>query len=262
MKTLLLALALITFSSLYAEVVSPTYLQNLTLAGPNGNIQLAVSANGQAVAVWTNWPNQGAELQAAFFNGISWIYLNNNTGATISFNVSNFFPRFVNGSGTFAIGSAPRVGIDNDGNATIVWVAPNSQIVAARYNKNLLSSVTQLTASGTSNISPTLAVNPEGLAVVVWIRAASYQVQARSFNPTLGVWSDQVIFMRIPAPGTSLVNPIPTKNIPANSSGTYPAGLGLSNTDTGVGKGTMVWIDGPSGTVRAGNFVVPFTTIP
>lgn len=276
MKTLLLALTLVTFSSLYGEVAvlagSPNYLQNLALAGPNGNIQFAVSPNGKAIVVWTNWPNQGAELQAAFFDGDSWQYLNN-TALPVDFEIisplRNFFFRNVNNSGTFAIGSSPRVGIDSVGNATIVWVSPNSQIIAARYNgPNLTappnqSGVTQLTEIGTSNISPTLVVSQEGVTVVVWIRAASYQVQARSFNPIPGAtWGPQVIFMPILTPSINIdaVNSIQCTNIPANSNGTYPAGLGLNNANpsTGLVQGNMVWIDGPTGAVRAGNFVVPF----
>ena len=283
MKILLLALTLITFNYLHGEVRvpvpagSPNYLQNLALAGPNGNIQFAVSANGKAIAVWTNFPNQ-VELQAAFFDGREWFHLNNDTMGFDS-NIPGFF-RFVNGSGTFALGSSPKVGIDKCGNATIVWVSPNSQIIAARYNgPNLIApplpntfGVTQLTDTGTSNISPTIAVSQEGVTVVVWIRAASYQVQARSFKPAPcpasgGSWIPNpplppVVFMPIRPPSINPydVNSIERQNIPANSNGTYPAGLGINNTNpcTGLAQGNMVWIDGPSGAVRAGNFVVPF----
>ena len=261
MKRVLLALVLTAFSPLYGASVCfngmPTFLQNLTFGGPNANPQVAVSANGQAMAVWTNFPNQ-IEIQASFFNGTSWIPLNHgNVNLGTALTNLGFISPIVrtgpnNSTGTIAFGSAPKVGIDQNGNATIVWVSPNSQIMAARYSGQNLSSVFQLTATGTSNISPTLAVNQQGSAVVVWIQAASYQVLARSFNSAPGgTWGLPFTFMPI------LPNNL---GIPVNPNGTYPASFGLSNTIPGVpspNTGTMVWLDGPTGIVRAGNFSIP-----
>lgn len=263
------------FTGLPTPNPNPPPLQNLTLAGPNGNIQLAVSTNSRSIAVWTNWPNQGAKLQAAYYTGTNWIRLNNNTNTMLPIEISTFF--FVNvdpNSGTFANGSSPRVGVDVDGNPTIVWVSPNAQIVAARYRFNTatntcdLTSLTILSDTGTANTSPVLAVNQQGVAVVVWIRSSSYRVLAKSFTPPLGEppgtpggeWGPEVTFMPIPPPGLDeLVNPFrEINNIPANTVGTYPAGLGLSNLDTSKnGKGVMVWIDGPTGTVHSGIFSIP-----
>ena len=259
MKRVLLALVLTAFSPLYGLTfpfsLTPTppppsiFVQDLTLAGPNANPQVAVAANGQAIAVWTNFPNQ-IEIQAAFYNnGIgvpngqpSWVYLNNaNMGTNIPGFASVVRTTGTN-AGTIALGSSPKVGIDQYGNATIVWVSPNSQIIAARYNGSSLSSVTQLTATGTSNISPTLAINQHGTVVVVWIQATSYRVLASSAYIN-GPWGTAVTFMPI------FQN---NQGIPVNPNGTYPASFSLSNN-----LGTMVWLDGPTGIVRAGNFSIP-----
>lgn|GEM_PF-6695684 len=267
----LITLFLMLFSPLYALTGLPISLQNLTLAGPNANIQLAVAPNGQAIAVWTNFPNQ-VELQGAYYLvGNGWFPLNNTPfDPILQPDVANYFFQVVQGDTTFALGSAPRVAIDQNGLATVVWVTPNNQIAAARYmggtfegvSGGILTNVTQLTTTGTVNISPTIAASLSGITVVVWIQSVSYQVLARSFNPAPGGgWGNTVTFMPIPANNCG---------IPVNVFGTYPAVFAINDvpplpagtclstpTITGTGTGTMVWIDGPTGTVRTGNFAIP-----
>jgi hypothetical protein len=242
-KILLLALILVLCAPLYS-LTSPTFLQTLSLPGSNANPQVAVAANGTAMAVWSTSPSQ-LEIQAAFFNGTAWVFLNHATvPTTITNNIPGFFST-VSSTGSIAFGSTPKVGIDNNGNATLVYVSSNNQIVAARYNQQNLSNVTQLTTTGTTNSSPTLGVNQQGIAVVVWIQAAPYQVFARSFNAAPGgSWGPTVIFMPIPATNTA--------GIPPNPNGTYPGSFGLGDT-----QGTSVWLDAPTGTIRSGNFSIP-----
>lgn len=199
------------FSPLYG--LSTAFLQNLSAPGSNGTPQIAVAASGQAMAVWINTSGQTV-IQGAFFDGSIWL------------------PPF-----TLATGSNPKVGIDQNGNATIVWVSSMSQIYAARFTLQNLTSTTLIASSASS---PSLAVNPQGVAVIVWI-STPYQILARSFNPSIspnGAWGPTTTFM-----ATNF-----------NSGGTYPASFGLGNTNVG---GLAVWLNGPTGLIQSGFISIP-----
>ncbi len=244
MHTLFLLL-IIGITTALSAVTSPTFLQTLTNPGSNGNLQLAVSSNGvSAIAAWTSFPNQ-VEIQAAFFNGTVWL-----TNLPQPLAIPNISP-------TIALGSSPKVGIDQYGIATIVWVTPNNQIRVARYFQNTLIDTNQsiqLTTTGTINSAPTMAVSQDGTVLVVWIQNTPFQVLCSSLIPSaLGAtWSTPQIFMAIPANNTA--------GIPANTFGTYPGGgLGLGNRIPVAlrNPGFAIWTDGATGAVRVGSLSVP-----
>jgi hypothetical protein len=256
-KSLSFVLSLLLFSPIY----SITYLNTgqvlpaptvdgpspLTFQGSNAAPQIAVSTNGQAMAIWVTFPHQ-IEIQGMFFDGTNWVPLLDTDGVT-PFLLSNLDP---SSFATGKFGGSPQLGIDKDGNATIVWVSLTNQIMAAYFNKNILKSVTQLTLSGSSNISPSIAVNQTGFALAVWIQNPPYQVLASTFTPdttlsTGGTWSSSVLFL-----------PQPFGNQP---NGTYPASFGLGTNDPGPSAtnnlGTAIWLDAPTGVIYTKTFTVP-----
>jgi hypothetical protein len=258
----------------------------LSFPGSNSAPQIAVAQNGNAVALWTNFPNQ-IEIQGAFFNAkppfpvspppntwdTRWTALivdpalirSNNTGIIFD-NTENFFNITGLIPPTIAIGSSPKIAVDKTGNAMVVYVTLTNQIVALYFhqdpfvnNRLVLINATILNNLGTSNISPAIAMNSEGVAIAVWIQNIPFQVLAATFSPPPaglppltepGVWSLPEIFM-------------PTTQQPT---GTYPnLGLGFNgNTNPppqSPNIGTAVWLDGPTGTILTDSFTIP-TTIP
>jgi hypothetical protein len=134
---------------------------------------LAVSSNGNAFAAWIDYPNI---LQIAYFNnapGGGWI------------------------AATLAIGaSAPQIGIDGSGNAFVVWVSQsqginNTQIIVSRFtvaSPTVPVLTAQLSATGTLNSSPVLAVSSSGIAVVAWLQSQPFAFLSKSFNPVANAW--------------------------------------------------------------------------
>lgn len=217
----------------------------LTLQGSNAAPQIAVSSNGQAAAIWLTFPNQ-IEIQGMFFDGTNWVSLVDIDGVTpfllTNLNPSSFAP------GQF--GAAPQLGIDGNGNATIVWVSLTNQIFAAHFNKNILQSITELATSGTNNTVPSISVNQTGFALVIWRQNGA--VVASTFvpdtsNPFGGTWTPQEPFL-----------PQPFGNQPH---GTYPASFGLGTNDPSPtatnNLGTAIWLDVPTGVIFSKSFTVP-----
>lgn len=204
----------------------------LSLPSSNAIPQIAVSPNGQAMAIWVNWPNQ-TELQGQFFDGTNWVPLIG-TGILNQVNSPGFLTQT-----TFALGSAPKLVIDQFGNATVLYVTSSQQIIAAHFNQNSLpaTNVVLLSNPGTFNISPAIAVNLNGFALAVWIQNAPYQVLSRVYIPASNVWNTAEFFLPFPPRAT----------------GIYPAYFGLGNNN----RGTAVWLDAPTGIIFGKSFSIP-----
>lgn len=82
--------------------------------------------------------------------------------------------------------ASARVAMDPDGNAVVVWsnwVGANRRVQArARSASGALGAIRTLSAKGQDAITPQVAMDPSGNAVVVWLRfdGAHYRVQARA----------------------------------------------------------------------------------
>lgn len=204
----------------------------LSLPSSNAIPQIAVSPNGQAMAIWVNWPNQ-TELQGQFFDGTNWVPLTG-TGILNQVTTSGFLTQ-----STFAFGSAPKLVIDQFGNATVAYVTSNQQIFAAHFIQNSLpaANVVQLSTPGTVNISPSIAVNLNGFALAVWIQNAPYQVLSRVYLPATNIWNVAEIFLPFPP----------------RTTGTYPASFGLGNNNIG----TAVWLEATTGLIFGKSFSIP-----
>lgn len=262
MRTLFLTLFLFLFGSLHAivyfssnqpvtGVVNTAAPSQLTFQGSNAAPQIAVSSNGQAIAIWLNFPSPFG-IQGMFFDGSVWVPLVNIDG-------TNFLISGTTSPSNFATGSAPKVGIDQFGNSIVVWVSPFNQIQVAVFHRQFLqpsatiptNNFTQLTVNGTFNASPSISVNQLTFAMVVW--TGSNQVFASTFTPNVnipsgGTWSAPFPFL-----------PMPFGNQP---NGVNPAGFGLGTNDpTGINTlGTAVWLDAPTGIIFAKSFI-PFLPI-
>jgi hypothetical protein len=193
MQRFLLILILTAPSSIFALTFGP--FTSISPTGGNGNPPLiAVAGNGNAIAVWVNFPNT---IQAAFFNG------------------TTFLPAFV-----VDTGSAPQIGIDQGGNAFIIYVtllAPTQILVKRFTSSNLtLAAAVQLSTPGTSNSSPQIAVSQNGNALAVWLQNAPAAVLSKAFSPSV-----------TPGPPFFQWSASPTQ-IPF-----LPAGLGLDATAMG-----------------------------
>lgn len=170
MKRLLIVVLLLLSAPLHCAVNYGPFIQISPTGGNGVPPLLAVAANGNAFAAWINFPNT---IQAAFFNAT--------TGVWTSFNV--------------AIGSAPQIGIDQLGNAFLVWVStangPATQILATRFNAATMtfSAITQLSTVGTYNSTPQIAVSGNGVALAIWFQNAPQAIVSRNFNPATGLWS-------------------------------------------------------------------------
>ena len=149
---------------------------SISQGGTNSAPQVAVAANGNAFAVWSNFPNL---IQTAFFNAA----INPPTGA---------WSAPVN----LATGIVPQIGIDQNGNAFVAWVSTVSttanQILVTRFNATSMAFApfVQLSTSGT-NFNPQIAVNGVGVAVVIWQNIPAGVLSA-SFVPMTGTWTSPI----------------------------------------------------------------------
>jgi hypothetical protein len=233
-------------------ITDTTVPSQLSFQGLNAAPQLAVSTNGQAVAIWLTGKLQN-QIVGMFFNGVNWTFLLN-TDEVTPFNVGAITPGATNSTSPapFATGSAPRLAIDSMGNFIVIWVTPTNQIQAAYFNASgtpnaSLKSITQLTTSGTSNIMPSIAINTQGFAMAVWTQNLSFQVLASTFRPDAslaagGTWSTPFSFL-----------PQPFGNQP---NGVNPANFGIGNNDVNITHdvGTALWLDAPTGIIFSKSF--------
>jgi hypothetical protein len=138
------------------NVLTPIHL---TSKGLNASLQIAVSANGQALAVWTNTGSE-MEIQGYFYDGNNWVPLEANSMFLEDTSTGNAL--------ALAFGSAPKVAIDGNGNGIVAYVTPKNQIFVIRLEKHrvLANHSIQLSTPDTSNVSPLVAMSFSGSALV------------------------------------------------------------------------------------------------
>jgi hypothetical protein len=144
------------------------HVQTLSDAGLDAfDPQVAVDPNGNAVAVWQRFDGTESRTQAR----------RRSASGTLS-SVQD-----LSAAGQSA--NSPQVAVDPNGNAVVVWSlfdGTNSRIQARRRSASgTLSSVQTLSAAGQDAVSPQVAVDANGNAVVVWQRydGTNFRIQAR-----------------------------------------------------------------------------------
>jgi hypothetical protein len=143
-------------------------VQTLSASGSNAlEPAVAVDPDGNAVVVWSRSDGANLRIQA----------IRRAAGGNLS-SVKN-----LSTSGRDA--HAARVGIDAQGNAIVAWLrsdGSNERVQVRRRSRGgTLSAVQTLSAAGQSAVTPSLAVDASGRAVVVWARpdGANYRIQIR-----------------------------------------------------------------------------------
>jgi hypothetical protein len=137
-----------------------------TLSGNTG-VDLAVSVNGSAIAIWDN-------IAASFF--IQWNRYDSGWQGVDDINSTSY-------SGST---SGPKIAIDTSGNAMAVWDRDNSSnyyIYASRYVSGSSFTTDTLYSGTTSAAKPHVAVDGSGNAVAVWI-SGSTDVKAKRYTGT------------------------------------------------------------------------------
>jgi hypothetical protein len=169
---------------------TPALLETDDSSAVTGYIQVAMDADGNAFAVWSQNINSGngsqSRIQANRFNASAGAW----AGATLIEN---------NVAGGFGGASAAQVAADASGHAVVVWRqngnGPFSTVQANRYvpGSGWAAAQTQVepadaAAAAGYSLTPQLALNADGHAVVVWSKntATRENVLASSFSPTTG----------------------------------------------------------------------------
>lgn len=152
--------------------VSTSAPVSISSVGGNSSPQIALADNGNAVALWTAFPNQ--------------IFVSNFTATT----------GLWSGPVTLTLGNAPQLAIDGTGNAIVVWVTSTSQINASRFDvaTQTWSAAVLVSSTGGVNTFPQIAMNGNGVALVVWLQSTN-QVLASSFNPNTFAFSTPTTFL-------------------------------------------------------------------
>ena len=133
--------------------------QTLSTAGQNAaDPQVGVDADGQATVVWSGDDGSSTRIQART------IAADGTLGTT----------RKLSAAGQNA--SDPQVGVDADGQATVVWSGndgTNTRIQARTIAANgTLGTTDTLSTAGKDAYAPQVAIDSNGVATVVWYRAA------------------------------------------------------------------------------------------
>jgi len=123
------------------------------------NPQVAMSADGDAIAIWISGPITGAaSVQAAFFNGQTRTW-----SATQRLDDQN------------TVASNPSVALDADGDGFVAWSqdleggGDRPRIIVSSWNGSAFSTATPLPAIGDSQAYfPRVAINDAGLAGLAW----------------------------------------------------------------------------------------------
>ncbi|MDQ3991823.1 MAG: hypothetical protein M3245_05885, partial [Actinomycetota bacterium] len=128
--------------------------------------RVAVDGDGDAVAVWRRFDGTNLRIQARY-----------RSAAGVLKVVQTVSPSGVDADG-------PKVGMDGDGDAVIVWWGYDSRmgpaVQARRRSAGGVLSVVQ-TVSDWPSYSPNLAVNKDGHAMIVWrvFEGGNWRVQGR-----------------------------------------------------------------------------------
>ena len=171
MKRYLVMLLLVSHPLLFGVTTSAPVA--ISSAGTNGPPQAAVADNGNAIAVWTAFPDQ---IFVSLFSVTSSLW---------------------SAPAVLAIGSVPQVAIDQSGNAIVVWVSTTNQINASRFDVTTMtfSPAVLVSTTGGTNTLPQISMYSGGMALVIWIQSTPYQVLASSFNPSTMMFSAPTVFL-------------------------------------------------------------------
>jgi hypothetical protein len=146
---------------------------NLSAAGQNaGAPQVAVNAQGNAVAVWTRFDGTSRIVQGAVRPaGRAWQA-----------------PVDLSAAGQSAV--APQVAVNAQGDAVTVWIRSNgtNDIVQAAVRLHDVAPV-DLSATGQDTLAPQVGVDAQGDAVAVWTRSnGTNDIVQAAARPAGGAW--------------------------------------------------------------------------
>jgi len=141
---------------------------------------VAISTSGNATAVWTFFDSGSFRVQASSYSTGSW------TPATLTPILSD------PGQNAYA----PRVAMDDDGNALAVWYRYNNNgnaIIQTSYKavgSPSWSIAQDISDAGQDAFFPQVAMNSDGNALIVWHRfdGTIWRIQARH-RDNIGSWS-------------------------------------------------------------------------
>jgi len=158
----------VRFTAASATWSSPVALGAITRFDTSGDDDLAVAADrfGNGVAVW----KQVAGLQAArYLGGSGW-------GPAVDLTAPG------------QSGFLPRVGVDQSGNATVIWRSDGS-VRTVRYTaaSDGWSSTFDLTVAGSPNAYPQLVVDAAGNVTAIWEESG---LRARRYSAASGAWQE------------------------------------------------------------------------
>ena len=124
--------------------------------------QVAMDDNGNAVIVWNQYDGSNRQIYKSEYRNGTWTH-----PADLADNISP--------DGTDA--DAPRIAMDNNGNAVIVWTqydGSNKQIFKSEYRNGTwthprsLSDIDSISLYGTDADNPQVAMDDNGDAIIVW----------------------------------------------------------------------------------------------
>src|SRR4051812_19634884 len=181
----LLCVAGVLLSAGPASASSPTWqpAASLSPAGHTASApQIAVNARGDSAASWTYSMNGKPAVQGASrAAGKPW----------------NPLPPFPTGP----VAGTPRIGIDDSGQATVVWVAQSigaSSLWMERFGMGGGSTSAKLAQSASDSA---LAVSGRGDTVVAWVAPGAIGQQIEAIvQPAGGIWSDVDVLTPTPNP--------------------------------------------------------------
>jgi hypothetical protein len=165
---------------------------NLSATGQNASDpQVAINAQGNAVAVWTRFNGTNDVVQAAARSA---------AGAWQA-------PINLSAAGQNAL--APQVGIDGQGDAVAVWIRSNgiNDIVqaAARSGGGAWQAPINLSGNGQNASDPQVAINAQGNAVAVWTRSnGTNDIVQAAVRSAAGAWQAPI---NLSAAGQNAVAP-------------------------------------------------------
>ena len=170
--------------------------------------QIAMNSGGTAFATWQQWDGTRYNIWAnRYVAGVGW-------GVAVALDTTTFTT------------DSPKVGVDNSGNAFVVWQEHDGtryNIMSARYSGGAWSAPLALEASPQDATYPAIGMDGPGNAIVSW-----YQWDGARYN----VWANRY------APGPGWTGAI-TIEASANTVYNYPAPAVAMNSGNGVVAWTM-----------------------
>jgi hypothetical protein len=183
-------------------------------------LTVAMNGPGQGVAAWIN-TNTGSEVHASFFSGGSWqpfavigigtvdpflSYSTNGSAIAAWLNVTGsssevFVNNFIGGSwqaplliGTtgFPFPSNIGTGIDASGHGIVAWIDTSNNVNVSYFNGTSWQPPVLLTTDGSGGNFVSVAMAPNGKAIVAWVGSSS-SFDGTTWSPPIS-YSNDVVF--------------------------------------------------------------------